>query len=162
MEALPRALQRLRKLLGRARRRFALDTFDVFGRRVTDEDAEFRAPDGYVFRWGDPEDVLEADVVHTELDAEERAIFSRQVGQPLRERQQVKVVEETADTVYLIAPYVGPEIGAELTDAELEQVCGGSKKGGGGGGGGGGTYYICNNNVGVGTRVEISTDVSLF
>ena len=90
-----------------------------------------------------------------------RAIFSRQVGQPLRERQQVKVVEETADTIYLIAPYVGPEIGAELTDAELEQVCGGSKKGGGGGGGGGGTYYICNNNVGVGTRVEISTDVSL-
>ena len=65
---------RLRKLLGRLRRRFAVDTFDVFGRRVTPADAAFEPPTGYRFAWGEPEEVLACDAVHTELDERERRL----------------------------------------------------------------------------------------
>jgi len=64
---------RLRKTLGRIRRRFVLDTFDVFGRRVQPEDATFEPPLGYRFAWADATDVERCDEHHTELDARERA-----------------------------------------------------------------------------------------
>ena len=64
---------RLRKILGRVRRRFALDTFDVFGRRVLPADARFEGVPGYRFAWGEPADVERCDAHHTELDARERA-----------------------------------------------------------------------------------------
>jgi hypothetical protein len=64
-------LIRLRKLLGRIRRRFAVDTFDVFVRAVPRE-ASFAAPAGYEFRWGTREDLERCEPFHTELDERER------------------------------------------------------------------------------------------
>ncbi len=61
----------LRKLLGRFRRRFELDVFDVFTRPVP-PDPLFEAPPGYTFRWGSAEDVQRCDPYHTELDERER------------------------------------------------------------------------------------------
>lgn len=67
----PNPLVRLRKLLGRVRRRFALDTYDVFLRPVP-ADASFAPPPGYTFRWGTPADLERCETHHTELDARER------------------------------------------------------------------------------------------
>ena len=64
-------LVRGRKVLGRVRRRFTVDHFDVFARAV-DPDIEFEAPEGYTFRFGTPEDIEGCDEYHTELDARER------------------------------------------------------------------------------------------
>ena len=62
---------RLRKVLGRIRRRFEVHTFDVFARPVPTEPG-FEAPEGYELRWGSAEDVEACDEHHTELDARER------------------------------------------------------------------------------------------
>jgi hypothetical protein len=64
-------LARLRKLLGRARRRFAVDVYDVFLRPVP-ADASVVAPAGYEFRFGSAEDVERCEPHHTELDERER------------------------------------------------------------------------------------------
>ena len=64
-------LLRLRKQLGRVRRQFALDTYDVFVRPVP-ADATFAAPAGYEFRFGTAADVERCDPHHTELDERER------------------------------------------------------------------------------------------
>ena len=68
----PSPLVRLRKLLGRVRRRFSVDTYDVFVRPVP-PDASFAAPEGYEFRFGTASDVERCDPFHTELDERERA-----------------------------------------------------------------------------------------
>lgn len=60
---------RVRRFLGRIRRSFALDTFDVFVRPTVDD---FEAPEGYVFRWATPADIAGCDAHHTELDERER------------------------------------------------------------------------------------------
>ena len=73
-------LVRLRRALGRVRRRFALDTFDVFLRPVNEEDRTFEAPAGYSFRFGTPEDVLACQETHTELDERERAEGAARLG----------------------------------------------------------------------------------
>ena len=62
---------RVRKLLGRIRRLFAVDTFDVFTRPVPPEPG-FTPPAGYTFRWGTAEDVESCDPFHTDLDEHER------------------------------------------------------------------------------------------
>lgn len=67
----PNPLVRLRKLLGRVRRRFALDTYDVFLRPVP-VDAAFTPPPDYTFRWGTPADLERCETHHTELDERER------------------------------------------------------------------------------------------
>jgi hypothetical protein len=67
----PTLLLRLRKLLGRVRRRFAMDTYDVFLRPVP-ADASSVAPEGYELRFGTAEDVERCDPFHTELDERER------------------------------------------------------------------------------------------
>lgn len=64
-------LLRLRKQLGRVRRRFTSDTYDVFVRPVP-PDASFEPPPGYAFRFGTPDDVAGCDPFHTELDEGER------------------------------------------------------------------------------------------
>lgn len=70
-------LLRLRKRLGRLRRRFAADTYDVFVRPVP-ADATFEPPPGYAFRFGTPADIEGCDPFHTELDeAERRAGLAR-------------------------------------------------------------------------------------
>lgn len=60
-----------RKFLGRIRRSFQLERYDVFTRTVPLE-PEFVAPPGYVFRWGTEEDVSGCRPFHTQLDAYER------------------------------------------------------------------------------------------
>lgn len=62
---------RVRKALGRIRRAFAIDRYDVFVRPVP-EDAGFANPAGYVFRWGTPADIERCVEFHTELDLRER------------------------------------------------------------------------------------------
>lgn len=64
---------RVRRLLGRVRRSFELDTFDVFARRVAPGDEHFAAPQGYRFAWGNAAEVEACEERHTELDARERA-----------------------------------------------------------------------------------------
>lgn len=82
-----------------------------------------------------------------------KSVLSKQMNQPLPENLNVKVVQETADTIYLIAPYV-PQQGDELSDADLEKVAGG--KGQKGDRSENRNTYMCNNAIGIGTRVEIS------
>jgi hypothetical protein len=72
-------LLRLKKLLGRIRRRFAIDVYDVF-RRAVPPDARLEVPAGYAFRWGGAEDVERCDPFHTELDPRERASGVRRLA----------------------------------------------------------------------------------
>ncbi|MEW6073496.1 MAG: hypothetical protein AB1726_13010 [Planctomycetota bacterium] len=65
-------LRRIRKILGRIRRRFVLDTYDVFARRIPAVPEDLGAPDGYEFSWGSAADVAGCDEHHTELDEKER------------------------------------------------------------------------------------------
>jgi len=77
----PSPLLRLRKALGRVRRRFAVDTFDVFVRPVPEEpDFDAEAPPGYALRFGSAADVEGCDPHHTELDAAEREAGVRRLG----------------------------------------------------------------------------------
>lgn len=78
-EPSPSPLVRVRRLLGRVRRRFAVDTFDVFVRPVPRE-GEFRSPSGYAFRFGAASDVERCDPQHTELDERERREGVRRLG----------------------------------------------------------------------------------
>lgn len=66
-------LQRTRKVLGRVRRRFAVDVYDVF-RRAVPAGASVQPPTGYAFRFGNAADVERCDPRHTELDERERAL----------------------------------------------------------------------------------------
>ena len=70
-EGLPLWL-RARRVLGRVRRAFSVDTFDVFARPVLDADESFKAPADYAFRWAGGADVAGCDAYHTELDERER------------------------------------------------------------------------------------------
>jgi len=92
-----------------------------------------------------------------------KELLSKQMQQDLPDDLHVKVVEETADTFYLVAPYV-TAAGDELSDDDLEKVAGGKGKGGGGGSSSSdsGNTYTCNDTKGVGTKVEINTEASLF
>jgi len=58
-------------VLGRLRRSFGVDTFDVFRRAVPD-DPQLEVPEGYRFAWGTPQDIAGASEHDTELDAHER------------------------------------------------------------------------------------------
>ena len=51
-------------------------------------------------------------------------VLSKQLGTQIPKSMKIKVVEESADTVYVVLPYVAKE-GAELGDADLEKVAGG-------------------------------------
>ena len=77
---------RARKVLGRVRRRFGYDVFDVFTRAAIAIDS----PDesgagspwnhgGYMFAWGTAEDIEHCDPYHTELDERERTEGARRL-----------------------------------------------------------------------------------
>ena len=53
-----------------------------------------------------------------------RGIVEKQFALEVPEHINVKVVEETADTIYVVVPHA-VEQGAELSDADLEAVAGG-------------------------------------
>ena len=54
--------------------------------------------------------------------------MEQELGTRLPEGIEVRVVEETADTIYLVLPYASPLGGeeGELSDQDLEAVAGGS------------------------------------
>src|SRR5438445_195294 len=90
-----------------------------------------------------------------------KRVLEAQMQQKIPDNVQVKVVEETPNTVYLIAPYVAAA--GELSDSDLERVAGGNKKGGSDSSGSDNSNtYTCNDTKGVGTRVQITTQASLF
>ncbi len=74
---------RARRALGRVRRRFVLDTFDVFARptpRPEEDVPAFENPPGYEFSWATPEDIEGCDEYHTELDERERSEGAIRLG----------------------------------------------------------------------------------
>jgi len=70
---------RVRRLLGRIRRRFALDVFDVFARAVPAQPA-LEPPAGYRFVWGTAAQVEACDPLHTDLDERERREGAARLG----------------------------------------------------------------------------------
>jgi hypothetical protein len=69
---------------------------------------------------------LEDEEFRQRLLAEPRAAIEQELGGRLPESVEVRVVEESADTIYLVLPSasrVGQ--GGELSDLELESVAGG-------------------------------------
>src|SRR5439155_2644503 len=80
-----------------------------------------------------------------------RAVLEGQLGSKIPDGIHVKAVEETADTMYVVVPFV-PAAGQELSDSALEMVAGGK----------GGDTYSCNEaKGGFNTRVEFSANVSV-
>jgi hypothetical protein len=62
------------------------------------------------------------------LLADPKGALEQELGTRLREDLKVRVVEETAETTYLVLPMVSPlgaEEGGELSDQELDAVSGG-------------------------------------
>ena len=88
------------------------------------------------------------------LMANPKDVLARQMGQQLPDFLQVRVVQDTADTVHLVLPYA-PQSGAELSDADLEMVAGG--KGVASGESSSEQRYTCNDSSGVATRIEITS-----
>ena len=58
------------------------------------------------------------------LKADPRGLMEKQLGTAIPAGVNVKVIEETADTYYVVLPAITAE-GAELTDSDLEKVAGG-------------------------------------
>ena len=79
-----------------------------------------------------------------------KAVLEGQLGTKIPDSIHVKAIEESADTMYVIVPYVA-QAGAELTDSALEMVAGGK-----------GDSYDCHEaKGGQNTRVEFNATVSL-
>ena len=79
-----------------------------------------------------------------------KAVLEGQLNTRIPESITVKAIEETADTMYVVVPYV-PQAGAELSDSALEMVAGGK-----------GDSYDCHAAIGgQNTRVEFNASVSL-
>ena len=60
-----------------------------------------------------------------ELLADPKELIAKQVGHPLPSNMNVKVVEETSNTIYLVLPYAAPNTG-ELSEYDLQTVSGGT------------------------------------
>lgn len=77
------------------------------------------------------------------LMSDPKSILEKQFNTTLPAGVTVKAVQETADTIYVVVPYV-PAQGAELSDNALEMVAGGFKD------------NNCNNaRGGINTHVEV-------
>ncbi len=61
---------------------------------------------------------------YSQLMKDPRALMSRQLGTSIPSNVNIKVIEETPDTYYVVLPYQ-PKEGAELSDSDLEKVAGG-------------------------------------
>jgi hypothetical protein len=61
------------------------------------------------------------------LLADPKGTMEQELGSRLPEGVEVRAVEETADTIYLVLPSASPlGEGVELSDQELEEVAGGA------------------------------------
>ena len=58
------------------------------------------------------------------LKANPRALMEKQLGTSIPKNVNIKVLEESADTYYIVLPAFAKE-GAELSDSDLEKVAGG-------------------------------------
>src|ERR1700694_2515809 len=81
------------------------------------------------------------------LLANPKRVLEEQMQSKLPDSLHVKVVEETPDTIYLVAPYVAAA-GGELSDTDLEKVAGGKGKSDSSGSDSSNTY-TCNDTKGV-------------
>jgi len=97
---------------------------------------------------------LENPAYRAALLKDPKSVLSKQMNTELPSNLTVKVLEETSDTIYLIAPYVAPKEGDELSDSDLERVAGG-KGGQKGDRSENNNRYTCNDSIGIGTRVEV-------
>lgn len=89
------------------------------------------------------------------LLSDPKGLLEKHLGQALPDWLNVQVVEEKADTVYVIAPHVAAD---ELDDADLEMIAGGK----GGDGGNKMDHVTCSNNPGAfNSVVTLNTEVSL-
>jgi hypothetical protein len=70
---------------------------------------------------------LQDDAFRRRLLEDPKAAAEQELGTRLPEGVQVRAVEESADTIYLVLPGTSPlgEEGGELSDGELEAVAGG-------------------------------------
>ncbi len=85
-----------------------------------------------------------------------KKVIGKQLGQEVPDWLNIKTVEESADTMYVVVPHV-PQEGAELADGDLEQIAGGKQDSESGD-----TSYTCNDTTGVATRVDVTTDVGFM
>jgi hypothetical protein len=86
-----------------------------------------------------------------------KAVIEGQLNNKLPGAIKVKTVEETADTIYIVVPYV-PQAGKELGDAALEMVAGGK----GDNSAQTGNTYDCNTSTGgFNTRNEFAMGVTV-
>jgi Nitrile hydratase, alpha chain len=82
-----------------------------------------------------------------------RAIIAKQFNMVIPDNVAIKAVEESADTIYVVVPHA-VAAGAELDDADLEKVAGGSTVKG---------DANCNDSDGaMNTVVEINASFSLI
>ena len=82
-----------------------------------------------------------------------KLVLSRQLNTEIPEWLKVKAVQDSADTIHVVVPYV-PREGEELSDSALEQVAGGKDEDKQ-------NTYTCNNTNGVGTRIEVNMSLAL-
>ena len=69
---------------------------------------------------------LEDESFRQELLADPKAVLVEELGIRLPDNIEIRAVEETADTIYLVLPSASPSgEGGELSDRELEAVAGG-------------------------------------
>ena len=69
---------------------------------------------------------LEDDAFRQRLLADPKGALEEELGIRLPDNIEVRAVDETADTIYLVLPSVSPVgEGGELSDQELEAVAGG-------------------------------------
>ena len=59
------------------------------------------------------------------LKSDPRSLMEKQLGTAIPKSLNIKVLEETPDTYYIVLPAFAKE-GAELSDTDLEKVAGGS------------------------------------
>ena len=61
---------------------------------------------------------------YQQLKADPRGLMEKQLGTPIPRDVNIKVLEESPDTYYIVLPAFTKE-GAELSDSDLEKVAGG-------------------------------------
>jgi hypothetical protein len=70
---------------------------------------------------------LQDDAFRQRLLSDPKAVVEEELGTRLPEEVQVRAVEESADTIYLVLPSASPlgDEGGELSELQLEAVAGG-------------------------------------